>query len=153
MIMDLKIVNLKIFKKIFFNFLVICILIVAGGFILYKTGTHIFPELLWALSLKNVILYALAGLVLIVAFYIISQKQKLKKLKSFEEKIRMYEHYYTRRLWWHVVSCLTTAVFLLLTWHILFLYFGMFDLLSMLGTYPSKDNLKRELDEDDLIFS
>ncbi len=151
--MDLKIVKHKTFKRIYLNFLLICILIITGGLVSYKTNFSIFPLTLWALSLKNVFLYTLVGLALVFAFYIISSKQKLRKLETFEEKITHFEKYYARRLWWHVASCLTTIIFLQLTWHVLFLYFGLFDLLSMLSAYPSKEILKRELDEEDLIFS
>jgi hypothetical protein len=151
--MDLKIVRHKTFKKIYYNFLVISILIITGGFIFYKTGIQIFPDQLWALSFKNVFLYAIVGMALVFGFYIINNKQKLKKLQSIEEKITLFEKYYTRRLWWHIISCLTTTLFLLLTWHILFFYFGLFDLVSMLGAFPSKEMLKRELAEEDLIFS
>lgn len=151
--MELKVVNHKAFKKIYFNFLIICLLIVGGGFLLYKSSIRIFPDTLWALSLKNVFLYAIVGIALVFAFYIINNKQKLRKLATFEERLSHFEKFYTRRLWWHVASCFTTIIFLLLTWHILFFYFGLFDLLSMLGAFPSKDLLKKELGEEDLIFN
>ncbi len=151
--MELKVVNHKAFKKIYFNFLVICLLIVGGGFVLYKNGILIFPATLWALSIKNVFLYAMVGIALVFAFYIINNKKKLRKLATFEQRLSHFEKFYTRRLWWHVISCFTTIIFLLLTWHILFFYFGLFDLLSMWGAYPSKDLLKKELGEEDIIFN
>lgn len=151
--MDLNIISHKKFKKIFINFLIICILIVGGGFALYKSGIGIFPDTIWALSIQNVFLYAAVGIGLVFAFYIITNKKKIRRLETFEQKLNHFEKFYTRRLWWHVVSCLTTVIFLLLTWHFLFFYFGLFDLLSMLGAYPSKDLLKSELGDDDLIFN
>lgn len=151
--MELNVVNHKAIKKNYFNFLVICLLIVGGGFVLYKNNILVFPVTLWALSLKNVFLYAIVGIALVFAFYIINRKQKLRKLASFEQKLAYFEKFYTRRLWWHVISCFTTTIFLLLTWHILFFYFGLFDLLSMLGAFPSKDLLKKELADEDIIFN
>lgn len=106
-----------------------------------------------ALSLKNILLYSLVGTALIFAFYVVNNRKKLRNMGSFEEKIKHYEKFYTRRLWWHVISCFTSAVFLLLTWHIIFFYFGLFDMLSMLSAYPAKEVLKKELDEDELIFN
>ncbi len=151
--MDLKIVQHKTFKKIYFNFLVICIMIIAGGYFLYKKRVFLLPDFLGAFSAKNILLYVIIGFVLIFAFYVINNKKKLLKLASFEEKLRFYEKFYTRRLWWHVISCLTSVLFLQLTYHYIFIYFGLFDLLSMLAAYPSKEILKKDLDEEDLIFS
>jgi hypothetical protein len=153
--MELKIVQHKTFKKIFVNFLVICMIIIAAGFILYKKRIALIPAYLGAFSLSNVFIYAAIGLLLVFAFYAINNnnKQKLKKLDSFDKKISFYERFYTRRLWWHVISCLTSVIFLQLTFHYIFFYFGLFDLLSMLSAYPSKEVLKKELDEEDLIFN
>lgn len=151
--MDLKIVNHKTFKKAYFNFFTICALVVSGSFILYKARINIFPFFISALSLQNILLYALVGAALIFAFFVLNNRSRLRKMQTFEAKIEHYEKFFTRRLWWHVISCLTSAIFLLLTWHILFFYFGLFDILSMLSAYPSKEILKRELDEEDIIFN
>ncbi len=151
--MELKIVRHKTFKRIFINFLVICLIVNITSFILFKARINVFPFIWVALGVRNVLLYALVGVALIFAFYIISNKQKLRRLQTFDEKIRHFEKYYTRRLWWHVISCLTSAIFLQLTWHIIFFYFSLFDLLSLLSAYPSREILKKELDEEDLIFN
>ena len=151
--MELKIVPHKTFKKIFINFLVICVLIIAAGFVLYKKHIPLLPDFLGAYSFANVLIYALVGLVLIFTFYVINNKKKLRKLVNFDEKIAFYVRFYTRRLWWHVISCLTSVLFLQLTWHYIFIYFGLFDLLSMLSAFPSKEILKKDLAEEDLIFN
>jgi len=106
-----------------------------------------------ALSIKNILLYALVGAALIFAFYVMNNKSRLRKLQTFEEKILLYEKFFTRRLWWHVISCLTSAIFLQLTWHILFFYFGLFDILSMLSAYPSREIIKKDLNEEDILFN
>lgn len=151
--MELKIVRHRTFRKIFFNFLVICLGIVATGYFLYKKRISLLPDFIGAFSLKNVLIYALVGAALVFAFYVINNKRKLQKLKTFDEKIIFYEKFYSRRLWWHAISCLTSVLFLQLTWHYIFIYFGLFDLLSMLAAYPSKEILKQDLNEEDLIFN
>ena len=150
--MDLKIVKHTTFKKLYFNFLAVCILLLAVGYVLHNKKIHIFPELFSALSFKNVFIYILIGVALIIAFLKINNKKALKNLGSFEEKITRFEKHYTRKLWWHVTSCLSSIIFLQLTGHIIFIYFGLFDLLSMLSAYPSRQALQKELDEDDLLF-
>ncbi len=151
--MDLKIVPYKTFKKIFFNFLVICLLVVAAGYFLYNRRISLFTGFLGAYSTANVMIYALVGLALVFTFYVINNKKKLRSLSSFEDKIAFYEKFYSRRLWWHVVSCLTSVIFLQLTFHFIFIYFGLFDILSMISAFPSKEMLRRDLDESDLIFN
>ncbi|HPG11757.1 MAG TPA: hypothetical protein PLU37_09520 [Chitinophagaceae bacterium] len=150
--MNIKIVQQKEFKKRFFNFLLICILIIGTGFILYKKRISLFPGFLWAFDIKNVLLYAFIGLALVLAFFMINKKQQLKKIEGFENKMRYYEKFYTRRLWWHVISCASSVIFLQLTFHYIFIYFGLFDLLSMAASYPSRELLQKDLDEKDLIF-
>ena len=117
--MDLKIVQHKTFKKIFLNFLVICMILIAAGFILYKQRIVLIPAYLGAFSLSNVFIYAIINLLLVYAFYAINNnnRQKLKKLDSFDKKISFFERFYTRRLWWHVISCLSSVIFLQLTFH------------------------------------
>lgn len=151
--MDLKIINHKTYKKAYFNFFTICVLVVSGSFILYKARINVFPVFISALSFQNILLYSLIGAALIFAFFVLNNRSRLRKMQTFDEKMEHYEKFFTRRLWWHVISCLTSAIFLLLTWHILFFYFGLFDILSMLSAYPSKEILKRELDEDDILFN
>jgi len=153
--MDLKVVPHKTFKRIFFNFLVICTLVVGTGFLLYRYRIPVFPAFLSAFSLKNVFLYAGVSAVLVLLFHLINhrKKQAIQRLTSVEEKIPVYEKFYSRRLWWHVVSCGASAFFLLLTYHYIFFYFGLFDLLSLLSNYPSRDMLKKEMDEEDLLFN
>lgn len=151
--MDLKIVPHRTFKKIFFNFLVVCILLVAAGYFLYKQRISLFPSYLGAYTSTNVLIYALVGIMLVFGFYFINNKKKLRSLQNFEEKITFYEKLYTRRLWWHVISCLTSVFFLQLTFHYIFIYFGLFDLLSLLSAFPSRELLKKDLDESELIFN
>lgn len=151
--MELKIVPHKTFKKIFINFLVICSLVVGLGWILYNRRISLFPGFLGAYSWTNVLIYALVGFVLVFAFYVINRKSRLRKLVKFEEKLAFYERFYTRRLWWHVISCVTSVFFLQLTFHYIFIYFGLFDLLSLASAYPSKELLKKDLDEEDLMFN
>lgn len=150
--MDLKIVPHKTFKKIFFNFLVVCVLVIATGYFLYRKRISLFPNFLGAYTSTNVLIYALVGVMLIFGFYVINNKKRLKSLQRFEDKIAFYEKFYTRRLWWHVVSCLTSVFFLQLTFHYIFVYFGLFDLLSMISAFPSKELLKKDLDESELMF-
>ena len=153
--MELKIVPYKNFKKIYFNFLVICVLIIAAGFVMYKKHLALLPGFLAAYSLTNVLIYAIVGAALIAVFYLLNNnnRNKLKKLATFDDRISFYSRFYTRRLWWHVISCLTSVLFLQLTWHYIFIYFGLFDLLSMLSAFPSREILKKDLGEDDLIFN
>ncbi len=151
--MELKIVPYKAFKRIFFNFLAVCLLLLAGGLLLYKMRINIFPASLFAFSIKNVFVFTCISIALIFIFFAVNNKKELLRQKDFESRIAWYEKYYTRKLWWHVISVLSSVIFLLLTFHYIFLYFALFDLLSLFSSYPSKETLKNDLNENDLLFN
>ncbi|HMK25249.1 MAG TPA: hypothetical protein VK483_04400 [Chitinophagaceae bacterium] len=150
--MDLKVIKLKPLRNIYLNFLVICLLITIGSFILYKTGFQFFRGSNWVVEMKNLLLWGMVGLAVVFTMYQVNQKKKLQALLTVDEKISFFEVYYRRRLWWHVLSCVVSGFLLLLTARMIFIYFCLFDVLSMLLAYPSEFIIKKEMKEDDLMF-
>lgn len=150
--MDFKTVNRKPLKKIFFNFLIICLLITVGSFVLYNAGVQLFAGSDWVIRLKNAFLLGMIGIAMGFSFFQAGQKRKLQALPSVEEKIKFYEIFYRNRLWWQVLSCLVSGFLLLLTHRTIFLFFCLFDLLMMAAAFPSELIIKKELNEDELLF-
>ena len=150
--MDLKVINLKPLKKIYFNFLALCLLITIGSFVLYKTGFQLFRGSNWVIEMKDFLLWGMVGLAVIFTMYQVNQRRRLQALQTVDEKITFFEVYYRRRLWWLILSCIVSSFLLLLTARMIFFYFCLFDLLSMLVAYPSELIIKKELKEDELMF-
>ena len=150
--MDLKVIKLKPLKNIYFNFIAICLLITMGSFVLYKTGFQFFRGSNWVVEMKNILLWGMVGIAVLVTMYQVNQRRKLQALPTVDEKITFFEVYYRYRLWWHVLSCVVSGFLLLLTARMIFFYFGLLDLLSMLLAYPSEFIIKKEMKEDDLLF-
>jgi hypothetical protein len=141
--MDLKVINLKPLKKIYFNFLALCLLITIGSFVLYKTGFQLFPGNNWVFEMKDFLLWGMVGLAVVFTMYQVNQRRKLQALPTVDAKISFFEVYYRHRLWWHVLSCVISGSLLLLTARMIFFYFCLFDLLSMLLAYPSEFIIKK----------
>ena len=150
--MDLKIINQKQLKRIYINFLVICLLITGGSYILFQSGFRFFEGSDWVNEMTNILLYCMIGIVIVFTYFQMSQRKKLRVLPTIEEKIIFYEKFYRYRLWWHVLACFVSAFLLLLTGRNIFFYIGLFDLLEMLLSYPSQLIIKKEMKEDELIF-
>jgi hypothetical protein len=150
--MDLKVINLKLLKKIYLNFLTICILITIGSFVFYKIGVQFFRSSSWVIEMKDLLLWGMVGLAVVFTMFQVNQRRRLQALLTVDEKISFFEAYYRKRLWWHVLSCAVSGFLLLLTVRMIFLYFCLFDLLSMFFAYPSEFIIKKEMKEDDIMF-
>jgi hypothetical protein len=151
--MELKIVQHKTFKKIYFNFLAICLSVSALSILLYLKKFYLFGYIDWVGKAKYIFLFALIGLGAMFSWYHKSQREKLQKINDFQSKLELYETFYKNRLWWHVISCMATGFLLLITFHYFFIFFLILDLLSLAISYPSEPLIKRELNEDDIIFN
>jgi hypothetical protein len=151
--MELKVVDHKPLRKSFYNFLALCTVITAGSFGLYLYGFGLFRYNSWAIRLKDIFLLIVVCLAAVFFFYQQGQRKKLLGITSFEEKISYYEIFYRNRLWWHVFSCVLSGFLLLVTHRIIFLAFCLFDFISMLIAYPSPSIIKKELEDNEIIFS
>lgn len=150
--MELKVVEHKTFTKTYLTFLLLCCLAIGGSYLLASRGFRLFPGSAWVTDLKSILLYVMIGIAVFVSVYQRKQQQKLRSFDTFEEKIVFFERFFRTTLWWHVLSCATSGFLLVLTGRKIFFYFGLFDLLMMLLSYPAKAILRRLLNEDELIF-
>lgn len=151
--MELKVVDHKPLRKTFYNFLAICTVITAGSFLLYLSGFSLFRYSSWAIRLKDIFLFMVVCLAAVFFFYQQAQRKKLIRLTRFEDKVSYYEIFYRNRLWWQVLSCVLSGFLLLITHRIIFLGFCLFDLVTMIAAYPSPSVIKKELEEEDIVFS
>jgi hypothetical protein len=107
--MDLKVINLKPLKKIYFNFLALCLLITIGSFVLYKTGFQLFRGSNWVIEMKDFLLWGMVGLAVIYTMHQVNQRRRLQALLTVEDKITFFEVFYRRRLWWLILSCVVSG--------------------------------------------
>lgn len=151
--MELKVVDHKPLRRTFYNFLAICTVITGGSLLLYLSGFGLFRYNSWAIRLKDIFLLIVVCLAGVFFFYQQIQRKKLLSITGFEEKVSYYEVFYRNRLWWQVFSCVLSGFLLLVTHRIIFLGFCLFDFISMLIAYPSPSVIKKELNDDDIVFS
>jgi hypothetical protein len=151
--MELKVVDHKPLRRTFYNFLAICTVITAGSSLLYLSGFGLFRYSSWTIRLKDIFLLIVVCLAAVFFFYQQGQRKKLLSITNFEEKVSYYEVFYRNRLWWQVFSCVLSGFLLLVTHRIIFLGFCLFDFISMLIAYPSPSVIKKELNDDDIVFS
>jgi hypothetical protein len=151
--MELKVVEQKPLKRIYFNFLAICATITVGSLILFLTGFGFFQYALWAIKLKDIFLLMVICLAGMFFFYQQAQRKKLLQISSFEDRIRFYETFYRNRNWWQVFSCVISCFLLLLTHRLIFLAFCLFDLITMLIAYPSPEMIRKDLGDEEIIVN
>lgn len=151
--MELKVADHRPLRRSFYNFLAICTVITVGSFALYLSGFGLFRYNSWATRLKDIFLLTVVCLAAIFFFYQQGQRKKLLAITRFEEKISYYETFYRNRLWWQVFSCVLSGFLLLVTHRIIFLGFCLFDFISMLIAYPSPAVIRKEMNDEEIIFS
>ena len=150
--MELKAVEIAPYQKTYGWALFLCCLATAGSFFLVTQG--------YVLSISEEIIKATRYIFLAVtvwAAFIYSpyhkrQNKKMATLSDLDAKLIIYQKIYRSRMWFFMTWCLVCAFSYYLTGRNLYFYFGLFDLLLMLITFPNKFLMKKELNEEDLII-
>lgn len=121
-------------------------------FVLVKIGYVFFP----GYKGSQFITYILLG-VMVVASVMQAQYQR-KKLRQiammlhFEERLKLYDKLVNIRAYWHLLSCVITAIIVLVTLDTYFFYYGIFDVVFAFMYYPRLALFKRELRVENLIL-
>lgn len=151
--MELKVVEQKPLKRIYYNFLAICSAIIVGSLILFLSGYGFFQYAIWATKLKDIFLLLVICLAGIFFFYQQAQRKKLVQYSNFDDKIRFYESFYRNRNWWQVFSCVISCFLLLITHRLIFLAFCLWDLVTMLIAYPSPAMIRKDLGDEEIMVN
>ncbi len=147
-----KIVDMKVYKKIYLNFLTVMTMMAVACFLLVRNGIFINWNIGNPETITNILLFGMVGLALLYSFYLRSLKEKMQRLTNFEEKLAFHRRYFKTRMWWNILSGAISCFLYLLTAHRFFFWFVLFDFLSLLIIFPNKFFFKKELNDDEIIF-
>jgi len=150
--MEFLSLNLRAFKKVFFQCLAINLLIVSASYTSMILGL---PYLLPVHLTRNFTSFFLVIMIIPAVTYTWRLKKDLAALDGitdFEEKVARYEKIYRNRLYWFLFSCILSCVLYVLSNRSIFLFYAVFDMAITFPYYPSKAVFQRELKNDEINF-
>ena len=147
-----KTVELRIYRKIYFNCLALLCLVIAASLFLGLSGWQYQKLPAQPNRIKDVLLYGMILLAILYSIFRRRQDEKLNTLTEFNEKLVFHRHYFKTRLLWYVLSGIVACILFVIIGQWLFLYFAIFDLAMLLILYPTKSFFKKELDDEEIIF-
>ena len=150
--MDLFAIEIKKYKIVFFQTLIINLASIAGSYLLVNNGVY---YLLQYEGGKKLTLPILSVMVILAALHSRYQKKELIRLSTiddFDKKIDEYERFYKFRMIWFFFSCLISCILSVFSNQYLFLCYAGFDVLISLQFYPTLKRFKRDLQNEEIIF-
>ena len=147
-----KIIDLNVYRSIFFSCLSICSVMIIGSWILIQSGLFIPGSDSIKNSFKDIIMIGLIGAAALHTIYTNSQKKKLLTIENIEEKLASHRKIFKLRLMWNVVACALSCFLFLLIGRNIFLYFALYDLFMLLILFPNKTFFKKELNDNEVVF-
>src|SRR6185436_132954 len=130
--MELKAVEIATYRKPYAWALLLCIISLAGSFILVKQGYTLLIDETVARIIKFVFLFGTIGVAALFSSYMKKQKQKIIGLSDLDEKLICYQKVFRSRLWFYFYCCIGSAFVYYVTTSKSLFYFGLFDLCLML---------------------
>lgn len=146
-------INIKKYKTLFIFILIANIVLITVPFVLVKMGYVFFP----AYKGSKLVSYSLIGL-LIAGTLLLQVKYQRKKLIQiawmpfFDARIKLYNKLFTIRMYWHLVSCIVTAIIIIVTLDTYFFYYGILDVVMAFMYYPRLALFQRELREENIVL-
>lgn len=150
--MELYPVSVKKYKRLFIAILITNIVLITVPFVLVKMGYVFFP----AYKGSKLISYSLMGFLIAVSLLQVNyQRKKLIQIAwipSFTERLHHYDKLFTIRMYWHLLSCIVTAIIVTVTLDTYFFYYGIFDVVFAFMYYPRLALFRRELREENIVI-
>ena len=147
-----KIVDMKVYRKIYLNFLTVMTVMAVACFLLVRNGFYIRWNQLNSGTMTDILLWGVVGIAVLYSFYLRQLKGKMQRIIDFDKKLAFHRRYFRTRMWWNIVSGATSCFLYLLTANRFFFWFVLFDFLSLLIVFPNKFFFKKELNDDEIIF-
>lgn len=147
-----KIVDMKVYKKIYLNFLNIMAVMAVASFLLIRNGFYISWNPGKSGTLTDILLWGMVGLAVLYSFYLRRLKVAMQTIIDFDEKLAFHRRYFRIRMWWSILSGAVSCFLYLLTAHRFFFWFVLFDFFSLLLMFPNKFFFKKELNDEEIIF-
>jgi hypothetical protein len=150
--MELLSLNIKNFKNIFFQAIIIDLVAIITSYFVVSNGFSIIPLSRFS---RTFTLPVLLVLIILGVFHTQRQKKQLDQLGNiadFDEKVAGYEKIYKGRLHWFLFSCLVCCLVHVLTARMSFLYYAIIDMALSLPYYPNKILFQKDLKSDEIIL-
>lgn len=150
--MDLFTLDLKPFKNLFYTALSINVFLTLATYI---AGANVYALILQpedSLQETRILLLLLVAAAIFQTNYQKKLLRRLDILDSFEAKATHYLKVYKLRLFWKCASCLLSCFLHILTGRNIFLYFAIFDVLTIWTYFPNKPLIRKELKSDEIVF-
>ena len=147
-----KIVDMKVYRKIYLNFLTIMTIMSVASFLLVRNGFYIHWDIGNTKNITDIFLWGMIGVAIPYSFYLRRLKGKMQLIIDFDKKLAFHRRFFSFRMWWSIVSGAISCFLYLLTTNRFFFWFVLFDFLSLLIVFPNRFSLKRELNDDEIIF-
>lgn len=145
-------ISIKKYKTLFIIILIANILLIAVPFVLVKTGYVFFP----AYKGSKLVSYSLIGLLIVGALLQVKyQRKKLIQIAwmpFFDTRVKLYDKLFTIRMYWHLLSCIVTAIIIIVTLDTYFFYYGILDVIMAFMYYPRLALFQRELREENIVL-
>ncbi len=151
--MDLPIFNLKHLRLSFYYFLFASLFVFFAGLLIVMLMD---AEILLSYSEKIDSMY-LFGIIFLVNFLTnkASNKElnKISETQNFDEKFKLYELFFQKKLIWNFISILLSTLFWISFQKNLFLYIILIQLILTPLFYPRKKLISKELNREDIVFT
>ena len=92
-----KTVEMKVYRKLYINFLTIICLMIIGSYFLVRNGISIRWEATQSKMIKNILLFGMIAMAIAYTIYLRKQKDILQGISDFSEKIIFHEKYFKIR--------------------------------------------------------
>ena len=146
-----KPVHIRIYRKMFFNFMIFTPALILVAYFLRKAGIRTNGNL-ESVQTSNFLLIALIVAFILVAILFRFRRSKFREIKEESLKLRAYQQYYMFKLWIYLGLTLVISLAYVLTGNKFFLYFALFELVAFVFDFPFKAKLKKDLEDDNIIF-
>lgn len=143
---------MKLYRKIYLNFLTVMTLMAVTCFLFVRNGFYINWKIGDSGTMTDIFLWGMVGIAIIYSFYLRRLKEKMQGIIDFAEKLSFHRRYFRIRMWWNILSGASSCFLYLLTANRFFFWFVLFDFLSLLIVFPNKFFFKKELNDDEIIF-
>jgi len=145
-------VDIKPFKRIFYQTAISNCIILSGAALLASSGLLEAQITTTGNRLSQPILL---GMVLVAWIHSVSQRKQLARIvtiENFDQQIREYEKHYRRKMLWYFTACLISAILFIVTAKWIFLLFGVMDIVFSIAFFPRVNLFKRELQNDEIML-
>ena len=150
--MNAPLFDLKDLRKMFYITLSINAIATIAAYI---AGSNVAAIVLFPTGSRSIISLLMTLLVGVAISQTAFTKKKLEKLQTFtgfEDKVGYYKKIYQVRMYWKLLSCLSSCCFHIISGRSMFLYFAVFDVLTTWVYLPNKHVIRKEFDMEEIEF-